>query len=225
MIVTTGHRGWIGSKLYEKVGGVGLDIREGMNVISCDLPEADVVYHLASQSSVEASWSDPVHDSDNLKMMVALVHEYSDAKIIYTQSAAALDQSSPYGFSKWAAGEYLKRFHKNYVICTLPNVYGEGSRSVVDIFKGQEDVTVYGDGTHKRDYVHVSDIVEALVKAAKWPVGEYQLGSGVSTTVLDLAKARNVHFAPKRRESEESVLINNTPDWVPIIRLEDYLIK
>lgn len=219
----TGDRGFIGSLLRKQILSTGIDLRDGKNLLTCDLPPANVIYHLAAQSSVEASWKDPVHDSDNLRMMVRLVHSYPDAKIIYTNSAASLDQSSPYGFSKWACAEYLKRFHSNYVICTLPNVYGAGSRSVVDIFKGEEEVTIYGTGYNTRDYVHVDDIVAGLVKAKDWPVGEYQLGSGIQTSVLDLAEGKTVVFAPERKEAIDSVLRNNTPNWKPITNVMDYL--
>lgn len=222
-ILLTGHRGFLGSRLSREIDAVGIDLKDGLNLLTCDLPEANVIYHLAAQSSVEASWNDPTHDADNLKMLVRLVHWYPDAKIIYTNSAAAIDQASPYGFSKWACAEYLKRFHSNYVICTLPNVYGPGSRSVVDVFKDKEEVTIYGTGEHVRDYVHIDDIIRGLVKAKNWKPGEYQLGSGIPTTVLQLAEGKIVEFKDERQEAEESVLVNSTPDWNHTISVMDYL--
>lgn len=218
-MIITGNRGFIGSYLSKRIDAVGIDIKDGLDVLTCDLPESDVIYHLAAQTSVEASWHDPMHDSDNLKMVIRLVKEYPDARIIYANSAASLNPESPYGFSKWVCAEYLKKFHNDYVICTLPNVYGEGSKSVVDIFKGKDEVTVYGDGLQLRDYVHVDDIVEGLVKAQRWPVGEYFLGSGKGTTVLSLTKGKVVQFASARREARKSILFNNTPDWKIKIKL------
>lgn len=224
MILTTGHCGFIGKRLHKEVGGLGIDLQQGKNLLSCDLPEEiETIYHLAAQTSVEASWSDPMHDSDNLKMLVRLVHAYPKAKIIYTNSAASLDQSSPYGFSKWACAEYLKRFHTNYVICTLPNVYGEGSRSVVDLFKGKDQVTIYGSGNHTRDYVQVDDIVRALKLAADWDCGEYQLGTGIPTTVLELAEGKEVVFKQSRKEAKSSVLKNTTPNWHHTTGVHEYL--
>ena len=197
-----------------------MDIREGHNILTCNLPDADIVYHLAAQSDVQASWDDPLNDLENIRITARLVDRFPNAKIIYTNSSASLDpSSSPYGFSKWASGEYLKRFHSNYVICTLPNVYGEGSRSVVDVFKGKDSVVIYGDGKQTRDYVHVDDIVEGLVQAQNWPVGEYQLASGVSTTVLELAKGKSIQFLPARKEAREIKMSNTTPGWIPHIKL------
>src|SRR3990167_3432944 len=141
MQLVTGSAGFIGKRLFERIGGVGVDVREGHNLITTELPkDVDIIYHLAAQSSVEASWDDPVHDMDNIRMTARLVKEYPNAKIIYTASSAT-KETSPYGFSKWAAGEYIKNFHENYVICILPNVYGEeDGKSVVDIFKKQNKV-------------------------------------------------------------------------------------
>lgn len=221
--LVTGSKGFLGKRLHEKIGGYGIDVRDGNNLLSCPLPDADVIYHLAAQSSVEASWNDPMHDSDNLKMVVRLVQRYPNARIIYTNSAAAKDRKSPYGFSKNACAEYLKCFHHDYVICTLPNVYGHGSRSVVNAFKGRKKVTVYGDGSHTRDYVHSFDIVDGLILAKDWPRGEYELGSGIATSVLDLAKGKEIEFLPERKESESSVLTNSTPNWSHKVDVMSYM--
>src|SRR3990167_6292310 len=216
----TGNLGMIGSRLFKKIKAVGIDIKDGHNLITTELPkDIDVIYHLAAQSSVEASWQDPVYDMDNIRMTARLVKEYPNAKIIYTASAA-ISTTSPYGFSKCVAGEYIRNFHKNYVICMLPNVYGEkGGKSVVDIFKGQDEVTIYGDGEQTRSYVHVDDIVEALILAKDWDKGIWALGDGKATSVLELAKGKKIKFAEARKEARESVLPNTTPNWSSTIKV------
>lgn len=223
-ILITGHRGFIGSRLFKKIKAIGIDIKNGHNLITTELPkDIDIIYHLAAQSSVEASWHDPVHDMDNIRITVRLVKEYPNAKIIYPSSPVTKD-TSPYGFSKWASGEYIKKFHNNYVICGFPNVYGEkGGKSVVDIFKGQDKVVVYGDGKQVRSYVHVDDIVEGLILAADWEKGEYMFGDGRAFSVLDFTKGKEVKFAPARREAKGMALPNTTPNWVPKINVLDYL--
>lgn len=222
-ILITGHKGFIGSLLHKQVGGTGLDFREGRNLLTCPLPEADVIYHLAAQSDVVASWEDPVHDLDNIRTTARLAHEYPDAKIIYANSCASVEKKSPYGFSKWASGEYLSLFHDNVVNCIFPNIYGPGSRSVVDIFKAVEHVTIYGTGEQTRDYVHVDDIVRGLVLAKDWEPGTYFMGSGKSTSVLELAEGKFVTFAPPRQESFEVVVPNTTPNWTPKIDVFEYI--
>lgn len=222
MILITGAKGMIGTKLMKELDAVGIDLKDGQNLLTCDLPTADIIIHLAAQTSVEASWHDPVHDMDNVRMVARLVHAYPNARIIHANSAASLDQKSPYGFSKWAGGEYLKAFHLNYVDLVFPNIYG-GDKSVVDLFKDQKEVTIYGDGLHVRDYVHVDDIVEGIIKSMNWPTGKYFMGSGIGTTVLQLAEGKTVTFKEARKEARESVLQNTTPDWKPMINVLEYI--
>lgn len=224
VILVTGSRGAIGTKLVSKLGNV-LEIsrRElGTDLMTCDLPDADIVFHLAAQTSVENSWKDPVHDSYNFNMMVRLVQRYPNAKIIYAQSGASLEASSPYGFSKKVAGDYLKKFHNNYVITVFPNIFGTG-RSVADFFKAGYEVFIYGDGSSIRDYVHVDDIVDGLVKAQDWPVGEYLMGSEKGISVKELAKGKKIIYQPARKEMKESILKNTTPNWKPTINVIDYI--
>lgn len=224
-ILITGHKGAIGSKLSQFFPGfIGIDHREGNDLMNCDLPEADIIFHLAAQTSVEDSWIDPVKDSYNFNMMVRLVQRYPNAKIIYAQSGASLEASSPYGFSKKIAGDYLKKFHNNYVITVFPNIFGTG-RSVVDFFKDKDEVTIFGTGESVRDYVHIADIVAGLIKAVDWKLGEYELGSEKGISVLQLAEGKIVNFAPARKEMKESILKNTTPDWKPSINVLEYLSK
>lgn len=231
MILITGYRGFIGRGLTKHLFSLtdgelsGIDLKDGYDLLSTPgIKDVQTVYHLAAQTSVESSWTDPVHDANNLRLMARIVQLYPKAKIIHTNSCAALDPKSPYGFSKKASADYMKKFHKGeWVDCVLPNVYGPGSNSVVDIFKGKDEVTVYGDGKQVRDYVHVHDIHHALLLAQDWPTGEYHLGSGKGTTVLQLAEGKKIDFKPARKEEREVVLKNTTPNWKPTIKVLGYL--
>lgn len=226
MILITGHKGFIGSKLHVKLpDAIGIDLRSGQNLLSCELPKSiDTIYHLAAQSDVESSWHDPIHDLDNIRLIARIIKEYPDAKIIYANSCASLNATTPYGFSKWASAEYLKKFHRNYINCVFPNIYGKGSRSVVDIFKYKSTVPVFGDGKSVRDYVHVDDIIEGLLKAQNWPTGDYYMGSGRGSTVLELTQGKTIKWLPARSEDRGVIVPNTTPDWQTTINVIDYLL-
>ena len=84
-------------------------------------------------------------------------------------------------------------------------------------------MVIYGDGLQLRDYVHVDDIVEGLLLAIDWPKGEYEMGSGIKTSVLDLAKGKKITFAPARKEARESILTNNTSNWRSTTKVLEYL--
>lgn len=223
-MLITGFKGNIGSRLYKFFpDAVGIDTKDGKDLLTCELPSnVDVVYHLAAHAPVEDSWKDPVRTVQNLATTVRLVHQYPDAKIIFASTGASLDPASPYGFSKWACNEYLKRFHKNAVILYFSNIFGI-PRSVVDIFKGKDEVVIYGDGLQTRDYVHVDDIVKGLVKAKDWGAGEYMMGSTIETNLLELAEGKTVIFKPARKEARESVLPNTTPNWSPQVNVLEYI--
>lgn len=226
MILVTGHLGFIGSRLtpHLKEDWVGYDLRDGMNLLTCELPDyIDTIYHLAAQSSVEASWHDPLNDLDNIRITARLAHEYPNTKIVYANSCAALSYDSPYGFSKRGGADYLLKFHEKTINLIFPNIYGEGSRSVVDIFKDKSQVEIFGDGTHTRDYVHVDDIVEGLLKAAKWDPGTYFMGTGKSVSVNELAGFRRKKYLPSRKEADHVHVPNTTPNWHHKADVFDYL--
>ena len=222
-ILLTGHKGYIGSRLLKK-------LPESMilagDINSAVLPDADVVYHLAAYASVPESWNRPVDYMENLRTTVRLTHAYPNAKIILASTCSTKDPSaSPYGFSKWVAEEYLKRFHKNYVITTFPNVFGDSPRSVVDIFRKRDTLKINGDGLNTRDYVHVDDIVEALLLAKDWKSGEYELGSGKAINLVQLAEAtgKPYEYAPAVPEQKDGVIRNTTPNWQPTIDVLEYV--
>lgn len=224
-MLITGFKGSIGSKLAARFTDfVGIDTKDGKNILTAELPKnQDLIYHLAAHAPVPFSWQDPVRTMENITSTVKLATEYPNAKIVFASTGASLNpESSPYAFSKWACNEYFKKYHKNAVILYFPNIFGQ-PRSVVDIFKGRDEVTIYGDGTQIRDYVHIDDIVEALVLAKDWPAGEYFCGSGRGTNLLQLAEGKKINFEPARKEARESVLPNTTPNWQPKIDVIKYL--
>jgi len=223
-ILITGFKGNIGSRLATCFDDfIGIDTQDGKNLLTCDLPDdVDIIFHLAAHAPVEWSWQDPVRTMENISSTVRLATKYPNAKIVFASTGASINPASPYGFSKMACNEYLKRFHKNSVILYFPNIYGI-PRSVVDIFKGREEVIIYGDGLQTRDYVHVDDIVSALYKAKDWDAGEYFCGSGIETNLLQLAKGKKIQFKEPRKEARESVLPNTTPNWKPTINVLEYI--
>lgn len=242
-ILVTGSGGFVGKKLVERLKNkvypegdpkytiFEIDSKTCGNLLYCELPpEADIIYHLAARKSVEESWQDPGLYLENLAITLRLVLLYPNAKIIHASSCAGdWPVASPYGFFKFAASKYLEAFHKNYVDLIFPNIYGgqQKQNSVVDIFKSKDALTV-DDPAIVRDYVHVDDIVQALLKAKDWPVGRYSLGSGIPTTTLELAEATGKEFAigsPRSggKEPQESIVPNTTPDWQPTINVLEYV--
>jgi len=116
---------------------------------------------------------------------------------------APLAPEAPYGQSKYAGEGYLSLYERLYGLSSVPlrlgNVYGPrqdplGEAGVVAIFCGRlregERPTVFGDGRQTRDYIYVGDVVAAMLAAAdSTATGPFNVGTGVETDVLELARA------------------------------------
>lgn len=128
------------------------------------------------------------------------------------------DPISPYGIAKMVGESYLKFYAREHgLICTAlryANVYGprqnpHGEAGVVAIFctkmlQGQA-ATVNGDGLYIRDYVYVTDVadanVRALTKEGLPPFSAFNVGTSIPTDVNQLAAALEMACAEelKRR--------------------------
>ena len=104
---------------------------------------------------------------------------YGDRAPIPTDETWYPEPLSPYGAAKWAGEAYVGTWGRAdglpHAICRLGNVYGprqspHGEAGVVAIISHRlwagEEATLYGDGEPTRDYVHVTDVTDALVRAA-----------------------------------------------------------
>jgi UDP-glucose 4-epimerase len=114
---------------------------------------------------------------------------------------------SPYGISKATAERYIQfygnTYHLPYTILRYANVYGprqdpHGEAGVVAIFAGKllakQAVTIFGDGKQERDYVYVSDVVEANVAAlTKGENSIFNVGTGQASSVNALYE-KFMHF-------------------------------
>ena len=110
---------------------------------------------------------------------------------------------SPYGVSKLCGEVYLGYFQRTFgmrcVALRYANVYGprqdpHGEAGVVAIFAQKmlsgESPMIHGDGEQTRDYVFVDDVARANLLALANPHarGAYNIGTGVETSVITLAK-------------------------------------
>jgi UDP-glucose 4-epimerase len=109
---------------------------------------------------------------------------------------------SVYGQSKLAAEGYVELYRRarglSAAVLRLGNVYGPRQdpaleAGVVAIFsdlaRDGGRPTVFGEGTQTRDYIHVDDVVAALLAAEESEEpGPFNVGTGVETTVLDLVE-------------------------------------
>ncbi|MGA1324434.1 MAG: NAD-dependent epimerase/dehydratase family protein [Candidatus Nanopelagicales bacterium] len=161
------------------------------------------------------------------------------------ENADCLNQ---YASSKLRAEEICKHYREKYdlhiSVLRYFNVYGENSNlngphnPVITQFMHQkmnnEPLTIVGDGTQERDFIHVNDVVTATYKAFEHCEGFeiYNIGSGECISILDLARALsdNVIFVPARPGECRKTLANIQKaminlEWKPEVKIGEYIKK
>lgn len=195
---------------------------------------------------------------DGTLAVLESVREAGVARVVYAASSscygipdrsptpedAPIRPEYPYALSKWMGEQLVLHWAKVYglgvVALRLFNVYGTRSRTsgaygaVFGVFLAQRanghPLTIVGDGTQARDFVFVSDVVDAFVAAALSDVtGEvFNVGSGTPQSVNRLAELIGgpVTHVPKR-PGEPDVThadiakISRSLGWAPKVSFED----
>ena len=138
---------------------------------------------------------------------------YGDPERLPAGEDSPIELRAPYGASKHAAELYVSLYARLFGLRTvslrLANIYGPRQRGdleagVISIFARLlvegKPVVLYGNGEAARDYVFVTDAVEAMRLAARRgaPGAAYNVGTGVATPVEDVLRlvARAVGKAP-----------------------------
>jgi UDP-glucose 4-epimerase len=189
--------------------------------------QAEAVFHLAAYIprddifQVETSLRVNVFGMWNV---LQYCHERGVDSLIHSSSISVyeeprylpVDEEHPtrpytfYGMTKLCAELLSVQLAKAYGLsCTIlrySSVYGAGQKpnSVLPVFvhnvlQGQSP-TVFGSGQRTQDFVYVKEVVSANVAAFRSrATGIYNIGSGVETTMLELAQVIVDVFAPNLR--------------------------
>ena len=192
-ILITGHKGYIGSHLYNKLiddhDVYGVDIVDGEDAMFC-LPEfaVDVVFHLAAYPRVQFSVERPYYTCRQNVLTTSRLLEWCKnnnvKKFIFSSSSAVRgdgdDQpKSPYGLHKLMSEMECKLYKQLYdlhcVCLRYFNVYSgdqpyQGSyttaiSSWMEMIRQNKPLRIDGDGEQTRDFVHVDDVVSANILA------------------------------------------------------------
>lgn len=184
----------------------------------------DAIVHCASKTKVVESMEKPELYRrvivDGTRNVVALAEELHAQILVNLSTGGAiygetpqcapedvpLEPPSNYGKFKAEAEQLVAAAEIPSITLRLANVYGPRQRrdlegGVVAIFlarwRSGEPLVVFGDGTAQRDYIHVDDVVDAVIGsfAGKWS-GTYNIGSGVATSVNDLIAALTEILGP-----------------------------
>ncbi len=152
---------------------------------------------------------------------------------------------SPYGMHKYMLEVMSKVWSEVYGLPTVClryfNVYGPGmdpegayALAVAKFLKQRQEgkpITIWGDGSHTRDFTHVRDIVQANLLAAESPkVGRgdvINVGAGSNVSVMELARLIGgpVVHEEERLEPKHSLADNTKArellGWKPQVAFAD----
>lgn len=202
--------------------------------------DIDVVFHLASLISVEESIRNPSKYIENIfdggNNVLRAAAENNVKRFVFSSSASVYgeglsSESSPiapkstYALLKAVFEKQMKLYDKlETVSLRFFNVYGPGQKinsgysAVIPTFITNaiknKDLIIFGNGEQSRDFVYVEDVVRACCLAANKGSGVFNVGSGKTTSVNELAdiiielsgsKSKRIYKDPKSGEIFASV--------------------
>lgn len=212
----------------------------------------DIVYHLSAIARIQPSFELPLDYFSANAVATFNVAMYCAKNNIPMQFAGSSSHHSgkfknPYTFSKDVSEEIVQLCQQIYglkaSITRFYNVYGPyhlkegGYCTVIGKWeKAMEDgrpITIYGDGTKRRDFTHIDDIVDALLLIEQnqaW--GHiFELGRGINYSIKEVADMFEydniVYEADKPGEAIstlcDSSLAKEVLNWSATRNLSDYI--
>tara|TARA_A100001011_G_C14111395_1_gene757161 strand:+ start:95 stop:949 length:855 start_codon:yes stop_codon:yes gene_type:complete len=244
-----------GSKSNE-IQGVKYYILDIENIDKIQDIDFDICFHLAAQSRVQPSFENPIESvrvNVNGTMKLMEWARQRTVKVIYAGSSSKHHDpsDSPYAMTKYIGEEicklYKKSFSVNVEIARFYNVYGplepldEQNGNVIGIWrmkaKQKLPLPIVGDGNQKRDFTHVFDIIDGLLRIAKTKIKHHdawEIGTGVNYSINELYNMfketfniDSVNIPDQRGNYRETIRVNDDLikmlNWEPKDRLKDYI--
>lgn len=240
-----------------EVEGVTYIYDDVNNIFNHDIPDIHFVFHLAGLSRIQPSFYDPITTFIANSMTTQIICEWARLtkvrRLIYSGSSSRWHNPylSPYATYKHLGEEVCKMYKKSYNMDThivrFYNVYGPGEivdgdwAAVVGKWRRQvrdgESITIVGDGEQRRDFTHIDDIVDGLIKIMKTThevEDAWELGTGENYSINELYEMFNDRFDVDKvyiddqignyretlRERDDAL---DKLDWNPTDKLKDYI--
>ena len=227
--------------------------------VKFEVEQPDIIFHMAAIARIQPSFKNPIQSFENNTTATLNLLEWareSNCPIIFAGSSSSNGDklANPYTLSKSQAEQIVQLYNKIYelptTICRFYNVYGphqltEGEYcTLIGIFerlkKEDEIFTVTGTGEQRRDFTHIDDIVDALIKCGEKHFFDggseingqtLELGRGKNYSVMEIVKAFGeevVRYLPARPGEMKETLCTDTKakellGWKPTINVVDYI--
>jgi len=222
--------------------------------------EYDVIFHMAALARIQPSIKNPHKTIFNNFVSTLNILEYARQKnigFIYAGSSSFHHglYGSPYAWSKFSGEELCKLYSSVYdvptSICRFYNVYGphqveEGTWATIigkfeNQFRNNKPLTIVGDGEQRRDFTHIDDIVDGLIRISRAMQGEvdmryagevFELGKGKNYSINEVADMfgkdyPRVNLPVQQGEYDRTLadysLAQDMLDWTPSVDLSTYI--
>ena len=206
-ILVTGHKGFIGSHVYEYFTDLGFEV-DGYDRPD-DLGDFrtdkiyDVVIHLAANAAIREAVENPDLFWENNVEKSKPIFDYcrdNNVRCLYASSAAVYEWwINAYGISKKVNEVQAP---PNSVGMRFFNVYAEKVSRTDMLYRMLEDKTATYLTRHKRDWIHVDDIVSAIATLIPSSyTGVLDVGTGDPVSVIDLATKMGMGHLPIKEDT------------------------
>lgn len=214
----------------------------------------DFILHHAAYISVPGSFENPIETNDiNVNGTLNLLQCAANNNVkrfVHVSSAAVhgnkeydIDCISPYAYTKYIGELYAQMFHKNYNLKTLTlryyNVFGKRQSpnsqyaAAIPIFINKvlsnERPIIYGDGSQTRDFTHVSNVVNANIKALLiddiYYGRTYEIGTGKSISINETLNLILKYCKSNLTPIYEEARIGDIKDSVASLSLSEVYLK
>ena len=233
-VLVTGHLGFIGSHVYEYLTELGF------NVDGYDIPydigdfrtnkKYDVVIHLAANAAIREAIENPDLFWENNVVKSKPIFDYcreNNVRCLYASSASVYE----WWINAYAISKKVNEIQAppNSVGMRFFNVYApKVSRSDM-LYRMLETKTATYLTRHKRDWIHVNDIVSAIALLAESDyTGVLDVGTANPVAVIDLATKMGMGDLPIKEDTpgERDITCADTSQlmelgWVPTINILD----
>ena len=254
-ILVTGGAGFVGTNLLRELSKNSKYKLYSIDNYSTGLKSNEIegvqYYDYDIRPRIQPSFENPINyftTNANGTLILADWCYKNDIPIIYAGSSSHHSGKfkNPYTFSKDIGEEILQlfasHFNLKYSIARFYNVYGpnqllEGGYTTligrwINNLQKELPCEIYGDGEQRRDFTHVSDIVDALIKIMEQKAynKDFELGRGKNYSVNEVASMFNItpiYKDPKPGEARDTLckskLAESMLGWKPQIDLLDYI--